>query len=95
MTLKDAKALRDKIRGDGHHSIVPLGYGPGMYFATIYTMLTPMGRAANELRFYSEAAHRSYTEMAVRVRERRLRMIEPPRRRSPIEMMIDKACGLS
>lgn len=89
MTLKDAKALRDEIRGYGYHCIVPLGHGPDGYTPRI-----------SSRSFNTREEFRKYH--AMRLRERRLAQREYERQlsrlrsrpRSPIEMMVDKACGL-
>jgi hypothetical protein len=93
MTLKDAKALRDEIISwDGTHCTVPLGFGPDRYFARIFRFEGPVD-------FHARAEFRTYKARQLREHRAKLRMydalerIRPPR--SPIELMIDRACGLA
>ena len=91
MTLTDARKLRDEIRAAGLHCIVPLGHGPDGYFARIFTDTGPVdfpGLAPWRL-WKSERAKR------VRESERRPARLEHGRPRSPLELMIDRACGLA
>jgi hypothetical protein len=86
MTLQEAKALRDEIR-EHYHCIVPLGFGPGGYVARIFGL---EGAIDFHTRFQYRAWH------VRRLRERRAQLREwamPQKRRSPIEIMIDRACG--
>lgn len=90
MTLKDAKALRDYIRSKGYHCIVPLGHGPAAYAPEI----------SGPRSFQTRAAFRAHHAMRLRERRQALRAYlalvarRPALNRSPIEMMIDRACGL-
>jgi hypothetical protein len=81
MTLKQARALRDTIRDRGIHCTVPLGNGPAGYFARIWGI-------NGQRDFRSLAEWREYD------RERLSRKLAS-RPRSPIELMIDRACGLA
>ena len=94
MKLADARCLRDKIREHaGYHCVVPLGYGPDGYFARIFSsggngMLVPVN-------FHARAEYRAHYAMRLREGRAVSRMFaKPPKRRSPIEIMVDRACGL-
>lgn len=87
MTLKEARALRDTIRATGIWSVTPTGHGPDGYFARIWGV-------------NGQQDFRSPGEWAAYVRERDERrrreqaaLRRPPR--SPIEILIDRACGLA
>ena len=90
MSLLEARKLRDEIQRAGYHSIVPLGHGPEGYFARIF------GKASID--FYSRHAFRKHHAMRLRERKKMFRDYEQIQRirpaRSPIEIMIDQACGL-
>ena len=92
MKLADAKALRDEIRAAGLHCIVPLGHGPDRYFARIF------GPRAKPTDFHTREAWHAFEEERGRQRRElvdQFNRFEVPRRpRSPIEIMIDRACGL-
>lgn len=91
MTLKEARELRDMIRKADVHCVVPLGHGPDGYFARII-------RDGKPLDFHSfEQADEYMTARAERIREsnRAAMRLTMPRPRSPLEAMIDKACGLA
>lgn len=95
MTLKDARAFRDYIHSKySINCTVPLGFGPDGYF--------PMSVLSNgPHRWESRAEFRNW--LAVRLRENRrnlraylameARRLRPAR--SPIELMVDRACGLT
>lgn len=88
MTLTDARALRDTIRLADLHSVTPLGFGPDRYFARIWT-------AGGAKDFHSPEGWAEYDRQRqdrVRRSEHAARVLERPR--SPIEIMIDRACGL-
>lgn len=97
MTLKDARALRDEItKGDGLHSVVPLGRGPDGYFARIWG-------AKGQTDFHSRREWLAYRKG---VRARRAAVLKDaeyfrdhgftlPKPRSPLDLMIDRACGLA
>jgi hypothetical protein len=83
MTLQAARALRDEILADGTHCVVPLGHGPDGYWAQI---VTTVGDGI----FHSDEQWQEYRKER---EARRFRIMHPAR--SPIEMLIDKACGLA
>lgn len=91
MTLAEARSLRDEIRAIGLWSTVPASreYAPGRYFAQIW------GVGGNQ-RFTTREQWDEYRlGMIEREKERQKilhRLLNPPR--SPIEAMIDRACGL-
>jgi len=89
MTLKHAKFLRNLIIRDGIHCIVPLGHGPDKYFARIFTANGPRD-------FHGPQDYRDYEiEKQEREHERRMAIKKmEAKHRSPIEIMIDRACGL-
>lgn len=88
MTLAEARALRDEIREHGLHCVVPLGYGPVGYSARIYSGRG--GGPAMPVDFSSRSAWRAWKDE--RERREQLRLSRP---RSPIEAMIDQACGIN
>jgi hypothetical protein len=90
MTLSEARALRDLIRTDGPFCTVPLGNGPDGYFARIFTSHGSESGAAIAKDFRSESEYRDY--VAERDQAKAKRFIRPAA--SPIEMLIDSACGL-
>lgn len=81
MTYKEAKLLRDRIRMEGPHCVVPTGHGPCGYFARIF----PCEGPPRDFRAWTE--YMQYK--AIRDAKRQIR-----RPRSPIEAMIDAACGV-
>lgn len=86
MTLREARQLRDEIREAGVHCTVPTGYGPDGYFAQIGGLNGPVGTGTPErIRFHSRSEWEQY-------RQQMERDLAPPR--APIEIMIDRACGL-
>ena len=92
MKLKDARRLRDFLRGKGIRATVPLGYAPDGYGVVI------VSRDEGRLRFDSPDDWNAYARRK-NERERRLldewcerHNLRPAR--SPIEIMIDRACGL-
>lgn len=95
MTLKEARELRDYIHTKNSiNCTVPLGFGPDGYF--------PMSCMGTGQRFWKSKAEfrkwaaddlrkrrkimKAYDEMMLR------RAVRPAR--NPIELMIDRACGL-
>lgn len=90
MTLKDAKVLRDEIkRVSGFHCIVPLGHGPDSYFARIFSF--------EKIDFYDRASFRRYRAQQIRTKralELEWAKRERRRARSPLDIMIDRACGV-
>lgn len=85
MNLKDARILCNKIREWGAHCVVPTGFGPDGYWAEIQT--SDFGQVT----FFSESdwsKYKSYREAAAAMAWKRQNG-----RLSPLEMMIDKACG--
>ena len=94
MTLKEARTLRDDVLAYGLGCTVPLGYGPDGYQPQIWT-------DSGVVRFASRAEWRTYAARMLRRRRRALREYQQDcdrqmmrKRRSPIEIMIDRACGL-
>lgn len=89
MTLKDARAVRDLVRRYGVACTVPLAHASGRYVARIWCV----GSARD---FISMQEARDYIAGMLR-RRRRVRdeMARAVRRdtRSPLERMIDRACG--
>lgn len=88
MTLKDARSLQKQIHVWGYACTVPLGWGPDGYWCQI-----------SSRRFYSEVEARAHHAMRLRERRKAMREYEAmlrPRRdtRSPIERMVDAACGV-
>jgi hypothetical protein len=93
MKLKEARALRDEIRDDlGCYCAVPFGYPPDGYFARIWTVIDSPDGALKERRFYSRDEWLAHKERRAELAAITLKSIQPPR--SPIEYLIDKACGL-
>lgn len=93
MTLAEARAWRDEIRGTDAAATVPTGYGPDKYFVQVWTREHPQGErltTANEcIAFIARVVqHRTDHERLVAA------LTAPRDTRSPIERMIDKACGL-
>lgn len=87
MNLIDAKALRDVIRAETScHCIVPLGHGPDGYFARIFA--APLRGKPVAVDFYSIDAAKAYFTY------RDVEKQQASRPRSPIEIAIDRACGL-
>ena len=96
MTLKDAKAFRDEIIAKtGVNCTVPLGFGPDGYFPRSILSAGPHDWTSRaEFRKWAadhfrarRRAIRAYNQMMLRGRLRKAR--------SPIEMMVDRACGLA
>lgn len=82
MNLKDARALRDRIRETGIHCVVPLGFGPDGYWVEINT--TDRGQVT----FWSESDWEHYESYRATV------AMMKHRRRSPLDILIDQACGV-
>ena len=82
MTLIDARKLRDEILATGIYATVPLGHGPDGYWAQIVS-------SVGDGIFHSLEDFEQYRKESL---ARRFKELHPAR--SPIEMMIDKACGL-
>lgn len=95
MELKAAKALRDEIKLAGYDCIVPLGYGPRGYFARIFGA-TNKPRDFRTLRVFRRFRLKRKME-AERAQHEYVKLMLQQRypARSPIEMMIDDACGIS
>lgn len=90
MTLSDARHVRDRIRESGIHCTVPTGYAPDGYFARIITPREPGGVKD----FYSEKEWVAWRVKSLRSDiKRRRELDERLRPRSPIEILIDRACG--
>lgn len=96
MTLKDARQLRDYVGSKCTvNCTVPLGFGPDGYFAVTVLRTGPH-------KWQSRAEFRTW--LAGNIRERReitrrydemIRRKNMPKARNPIELMIDRACGLA
>lgn len=100
MKLADAKKLRDEIRAYGIHCIVPLGFKPDQYFARIFvwngTATVPKDFATRrQWRVYRKVCDKERRERAEWVARHGLGGWPGSRPRSPIELMIDRACGLA
>lgn len=91
MLLQDAKKLRDEIRRVGLHCIVPLKHGPDRYFARIFTVDGPVDFRDRK----GWLGYRKGYEKRKREGERAARLLTLPPPRSPLELMIDRACGLA
>ena len=94
MTLKEADDLKKAIRDvGGLHCVVPRGHGPNGYFARVIT-------SAGPLEFHThlecvEALLMRLRHLESEQSERaRLALELVSRPRSPIEIMIDRACGV-
>jgi hypothetical protein len=88
MTLKVAKTLREEIRRTGIHCVVPLGFAPDGYFARIFTSDGPLD-------FYDRGTFRKYkADLIVSRRAKRRTDVRLARPRSPIDILIDRSCGL-
>ena len=92
MTLAEAKKLRDEIRVYCFCT-VPLGYGPSDYFARIFSS-RGVQSGARAVDFHSREAWLAWKKQAD-AQDKLKRRCRCPRPRSPIEAMIDRACGLS
>ncbi len=96
MTLKNARALRDYIHAKGSvNCSVPLGFGPDGYFATSRLRTGPhQWQSKQEFRNW-QAKYLRDRRKALRDYEQMMRQQQRRRSpRSPIEMMVDRACGL-
>ena len=109
MNLHDARALARAIQdAKGWSCRVPLGYGPEGYFVRIVTILPEdldpahvmHSTPAHAVDFYSEQEAEEWFIKAKPVREalnRRvqelIRQQEAPQRRSPLDILIDRAVG--
>ena len=89
MTLQEARTLRDEIRDAGLHCVVPLGFGPNGYFARIFG-----GFPVAPKDFHDRQTWVEYKEASDKRRARDMARWNGGRPRSPIEIMIDRACGL-
>jgi hypothetical protein len=104
MTFAEAKKLRDFIRSYGPWCTVPTGYKPDRYFARILRW-DEAAKKMLPVDFHDWlAARKDMAEMLCRERATRARCREfkdrewfrlnhPPR--SPLDAMIDRACGLA
>lgn len=91
MTLRQARSLRDEIRAEGIHCTVPLGMGPGRYCAVIWVNGTPLSDAEVRALKKPTPAHVLAFASPLEWCEYKLARRRP---RSPIEMLIDQACGI-
>ncbi len=92
MTLTKARRLRDFIRGQDVHAVVPLGHGPDGYFVRITTSQGPLRLdSPSEWNAYCQRERDKITKFCEDhgVGQRRLE-----RPRSPLDAMIDAACGV-
>lgn len=87
MTLKEARSLQKQIHKWGYACTVPLGHGPDGYWCQV-----------TQNQFRSEAEARRHHAKRLRERRKIMREYEAMSRRrdtrSPIERMIDQACGI-
>lgn len=100
MTRKDAIALRDLIHSESTaHCTVPNRQKPDGYFAQICTVIRKdgtEGASAAYRRFYSREDWEEYKRQRQAIRDAVERLRAAARRpRSPIEIMIDQACGFN
>jgi hypothetical protein len=97
MTLTNARKLQKEIQSKNYHCIVPLGYGPRRYFCR--TFRTKNGQLV-PFDFRSRATFRKHHAMRLRENRRIMRFYDKmmqqqrARLRSPLDAMIDRACGL-
>lgn len=90
MTRTEASALRDEIRATGTHCVIQKGTGPRDYFARIYSR---RGRdVVVPVDFYGPDWWAAWQEAAAVEDAQRARIARP---RSPLDAMIDKACGIT
>jgi hypothetical protein len=92
MTLKEAREFRDYIHSkDSINCMVPLGFGPNGYF--------PRSMLSTGPHFWkTRAEFRKWLADRIRQRRRQLReykRLTIRRARSPIELMVDRTCGLA
>lgn len=86
MKLKQARRLRDFLRKHGIKCTVPLGYADDGYFVQ-------WCQYGTQMRFYSVEEYNAHVmEQHRRLQEFADRNV-PRDTRSPIERMIDQACG--
>jgi len=91
MTIQDARKLRDHIKATlGCHCTVPYNYAPDRYFAVIWTSDTPSGACCPK-KFRSQE---EFDEWFAEREKRRIARELLSKPRSPLDMMIDKACGI-
>ena len=95
MLLKDAKALRNEIRAEGPHCTVPLGQGPSGYFARIFHGFSDGVWKHTDFRSRGEWLNYRRGMRLRHAESLRLAEARAARTRTPIEVMIDRACGLS
>lgn len=93
MILASARVLQAKIKEAGLHCIVPLGHGPDGYFCRIFTDKGTKDLAS--VRDWVKYRRASMKRRAKALADYELLMTQMRRPRSPIELMIDRACGLS
>lgn len=97
MKHKDARTLATYIReAIGCACTVPNGHGPDGYFARIWTSRTDDGTSQRQAPerpkdFYSRADFEAWRAACERERGRQERRSRP---RSPIDILIDRACGV-
>lgn len=89
MTLKDARVLQAFIQRSGYHCTVPLGRGPDGYQPRIF------GARDECTEFATVVDFRRHHAMRLRQRRAVARAARRPQRdrRSPLDRMIDEACG--
>jgi hypothetical protein len=83
MNLQSARQLRDEIKLTGICCVVPLGRGPASYFARIWSVV--YSESCQPVDFYSREDWLKYVSSKP--------AISKPR--SPLEAMIDRACGIT
>jgi len=91
MTLKEARQLQAEIKAAFYHCAVPLGWGPDGYWCQTYG-------TRGAVTHHDRAGFRKWHADNLRRRRKIHREYEAMCRRrdtrTPIERMIDKACGL-
>src|SRR5687767_352939 len=91
MKLKQAKALRDEITAKtGAYCTVPLKHGPDKYFARIFRWSEEF-KATLPVDFESRTAWLLDFRTQEQIKLARQLKSRP---RSPIEILIDRACGV-
>lgn len=98
MKFTAARSLARHIQAEyGACCTVPYGYGPNRYFARIYSSIGPSGKfqsgVSQAIDFESLEEFEVYRAFAENYKAQKEQEIRKHRPRSPIEIMIDKACG--
>lgn len=101
MTLTEARELRDEIRAKGQRAAVPIGYAPQAYFVRVPFKpgQNPLQSEGGPVDFVSREDFDGWRHAAKAAYNASLREfmqragIAPQRPLSPIERMVDAACG--